>query len=83
MRRKPAGCKTPNRDAYSYTLTASDIKYMKTTLTKIDDMLMYYVNMPENRTGDLTVLGRNFDKLRELADMLDGIKVSIDNVAYI
>lgn len=55
----PAGCKTPAKDREDYCFTMSDIKFMTAQVEKIDAMLSYYINMPENRTGELAVFFRS------------------------
>lgn len=49
----PRGCKTPSRDRDEYTLTKKDAQFMQASALKIWQMLSYYCNMPENRTGEV------------------------------
>ena len=51
--KKPAKCITPKKDRDTYKLTASDLRKLNALLTEANDILSYYINMPENRTGDL------------------------------
>ena len=51
--KKPSKCITPKRDRDAYKLTASDLRKLNALLKEANDMLSYYINMPENRTGDL------------------------------
>jgi len=49
----PTGCRTPKRDRDMYMLTAKDARFMLENANRIWDMLVYYCNMPENRTGEI------------------------------
>lgn len=82
MIKKPEGCKTPNRVCEEYKLTAHDLAYMQRMADKIDLMLGYYINMVENRTGELAVTGNNCDKLQALSEQLEGIKTVLDEINW-
>lgn len=51
--KKPAKCITPKRDRDAYKLTATDLRKLNALVKEANDMLSYYINMPENHTGDL------------------------------
>lgn len=78
--KKPEGCKTPNRNRDEYALTVPDIKFMEKQALKINRMLKYYVNMPENKTGELST--RNYDRMDYLMDILDDIVNTLNGVSY-
>lgn len=81
----PEGCKTPKRDREEYSLTVSDFKFMIEHANKINDMLSYYINMPENGTGDLAIEFRNmnnYELLPTLCGKLDDIMTTLNNVYW-
>lgn len=71
MIKKPAKCKTPARDRMEYKLTAADINNLTKLVNDANAILAYYVNMPENKTGELfATYGDKFDRLCEAIDDL-------------
>lgn len=68
----PKGCKTPKRDRYEYRLNSTDLDFMVSHAEMIWNMLCYYSNMPENRTGTIYIEGdrvsAKFDRLCELIE---------------
>lgn len=80
--KKPRACRTPSRDREEYTLTASDLKAMTQAAETIWDMICYYSNMPENRTGELAIKGQNAERYERLSELLDDIKNEIDWVKW-
>ena len=71
----PKGCKTPKRDRDEYRLTSADLDYMTKAAKEIWDMLVYYCNMPENRTGEIIVEGdKNCEKFENLCGIIEDIK---------
>ena len=76
--KKPAKCKTPARDAMAYKLTAADINNLTKLVREANAILAYYVNMPENRTGELYAAdGARFDLLCEV---VEDLKVSVGDI---
>lgn len=76
--KKPAKCKTPARDAMAYKLTAADINNLTKLVKEANAILAYYVNMPENRTGELYASdGARFDLLCEV---VEDLKVSVGDI---
>ena len=69
----PKGCKTPKRDCEEYRLSASDLNTMTKAAKSIWDMLVYYCNMPENRTGEIVVVN-NDEKFDALCGIIEDIK---------
>lgn len=71
MLKKPTKCKTPARDVMFYKLTAADVNNLTNLVKEANAMLAYYVNMPENKTGELYASdGARFDLLcEEIADL--------------
>lgn len=78
----PTGCKTPKRDRDEYALTKADITFMLNHAIQIENMLIYYNNMAENRTGELEVHGNNSDLLEKLDSVIDNIKLYIGDVSF-
>ena len=77
----PAGCRRPARDRDEYALTARDLEFMAAQAGKIWNMITFYANMPENRTGELTISGSKADAAMEkLAGLLDDIRAALDDV---
>lgn len=82
MMKKPEGCKTPAAIREEYKFTAHDIAYMQRMASKIDLMLGYYINMTENRTGELAVSGSNCDKLEALTEQLESILTALNETNW-
>lgn len=77
----PAGCRQPARDREAYALTARDLEFMAAQAGRVWSMICYYANMPENRTGELTISGSKADAAMEkLAGLLDDIRAALDDV---
>lgn len=69
--KKPIQCKTPTRNQQAYKLTATDIRNLTKLAKEANDILAYYINMPENKTGELVADdGKNFDALCEAVNDL-------------
>lgn len=51
--KKPIQCKTPSRNQQAYKLTATDIRSLAKLVNEANNILAYYINMPENKTGEL------------------------------
>jgi len=79
--KKPEGCKTPTTDREQYNLTVPDLKFIEKQVMKINAMLSYYVNMPENKTGELATV--NTDRLEYLIQQVDDIKTTLENVSWL
>lgn len=81
MRKAPSGCKTPKRDREEYALTKADLTFMIQHAKKIQDMLYYYCNMPENGTGEIEVHGIcNTNKFEELYCMIADIRDNLGSI---
>ena len=81
--KKPNGCKTPTKDREVYNLTASDISFMLKNAKNIWNMIVYYSNMPENKTGEIEMnSARNEQKFDELCETITDIKEALVEVAF-
>lgn len=80
---KPKYCKTPARDSESYVLTATDIKNMTNLAGQIRDMLYYYSNMPENKTGEIYHRLRNMEKFDELCMIVEDIDTVLMEMCWV
>lgn len=78
--KKPTKCTTPKRDRETYSLTARDLKNLLNLVNEAHDILAYYVNMPENKTGVLDTA--RVDELQQLADAIDDLKTTIYDVEW-
>ena len=77
----PKGCKTPKRDRDEYHLTRTDLETMNKAAASIWDMLVYYCNMPENRTGEIEVHGdKNYELFVKLCNTLNSILDDLNNM---
>lgn len=79
--KKPAKCVTPKRDRETYNLNARDLRNLKALVQEANDILSYYINMPENRTGELESTRGN--ELDELQEMITELQVTIDEVNFV
>lgn len=69
--KKPIQCKIPSRNQQAYKLTATDIRNLTKLVNEANNILAYYINMPENKTGELAADdGKNFDSLYEAVNDL-------------
>ena len=76
--KKPIYCKTPIRNQQAYELTATDLRNLTKLVKEADSILSYYINMPENKTGELyTDPGKNFDALYEA---VEDLKNTLDDI---
>ena len=76
--KKPIQCKTPNRNQQAYRLTASDIRNITKLINEANSILAYYINMPENKTGELYAEdGSRFDALCEA---VEDLKTTIEDI---
>lgn len=76
--KKPIQCKTPTRNQQAYKLTATDIRNITKLIKEADSILAYYINMPENKTGELFADdGSSFDALCEA---IEDLKTTIDDI---
>ena len=81
----PQGCKTPKKDRESYDLTTADLRFMIAQVDKIDRMLAYYVNMPENRTGELSLKfnsEKGYNVFEELCRKVDEVQTTLNDVTW-
>lgn len=81
MLNKPAKCVTPKRDREEYNLNARDMRNLISLVKEANDILSYYVNMPENRTGEL-VTTRAAD-LETLSAQITELQATIDWVTWL
>ena len=79
--KKPSKCVTPKRDRDNYRLTAHDMRSLVALVNEANDILAYYINMPENRTGELTTV--QTDMLEELSAQVEELKTTIDEVVWL
>ena len=69
--KKPIQCKTPSRNQMAYKLTATDIRNLTKLINEANSILAYYINMPENKTGELFAeYSSSFDALCDAAEDL-------------
>lgn len=69
--KKPIQCKTPARNQMAYKLTTTDIRNITKLVNEANNILAYYINMPENKTGELFADdGSRFDSLCEAVEDL-------------
>ena len=83
--RVPQGCKTPKSDRDGYALTTADIRFMTAQIEKINDMLSYYVNMPENATGELVIAFRSdkgYDAFTQLIHKTEDVVNTLNDVTW-
>ena len=80
MLKKPAKCTTPKRDRESYRLTASDMRNLNKLIGEANEILSYYINMPENLTGELSTL--QFDGLTKLCEAVEDLKTTLDEIVW-
>lgn len=80
MLKKPAKCTTPKHDRESYRLTASDMRNLNKLIEEANEILSYYINMPENITGELSTL--RFDEMTELCEAVEDLKTTLDEIVW-
>ena len=78
--KKPSKCITPKRDREEYSLTARDLRNLTSLVKEANDILAYYVNMPENETGDLKT--SHTDDLVILRNLVDDLAITLDTVIW-
>lgn len=62
----------------AYKLTATDIRNITKLVNEANNILAYYINMPENKTGELFADdGSRFDALCEA---VEDLKVTLDDI---
>lgn len=76
--KKPIQCKTPSRNQMAYKLTATDICNLTKLIKEADSILAYYINMPENKTGEL--YAEDSSKFDALCEAIDDLKTTIDDI---
>lgn len=81
MMKKPAKCITPKRDREEYNLTARDMHNLINLVKEANDILAYYINMPENKTGELATT--RTDDLQTLYEQIEDLKTTIDWVTWL
>ena len=79
--KKPAKCITPKRIRDQYKLTTRDLRNLISLVKEANDILVYYIDMPENRTGELATTRTG--ELETLSDQIDALKSTIDWVTWL
>ena len=76
--KKPIQCKTPTRNQQAYELTATDLRNITKLVNEANNILAYYINMPENKTGELFAdADSRFDALCEA---IEDLKTTVEDV---
>lgn len=78
---KPRKCTTPKRDREAYKLTATDIRNLTALVKEANDILSYYINMPENRTAELEAA--DSEKFDILYNSVEDLKTTLGWVTMI
>ena len=78
--KKPVKCVTPKRDRDVYNLNARDLKNLLALITEANDILAYYINMPENKTGDLVTT--RVDDIDKLSEQIEDLQHTVDEVRW-
>lgn len=81
MMKKPAKCITPKRDREEYNLTSRDMRNLINLVKEANAILAYYINMPENKTGELATT--RTDELKVLSEQIEDLKNTIDYVTWL
>ena len=76
--KKPIQCKTPSRNQQAYKLTATDISNLTKLVKEANDILAYYINMPENKTGEL--VADYSDKFDALYEAVEELKITLGDI---
>ena len=76
--KKPIQCKTPERNQVAYRLTATDFRNLTKLVNEANSILAYYINMPENKTGELRT--DQFDKFEALYEAVEDLKNTLGDV---
>ena len=78
--KKPAKCVTPKRDREQYSLNARDLRNLLALVKEANDILSYYINMPENTTGVLVT--KRVDELEDLSEQIEDLKNTIYEIEW-
>lgn len=78
--KKPAKCITPKRLREKYALNARDLHNLLALVKEANDMLSYYINMPENWTGELVT--KRLDDIDALSEQIEDLKNTIDEIRW-
>lgn len=78
--KKPAKCITPKRDREQYSLNARDLRNLLALVKEANDILSYYINMPENRTGELVT--KRLDDIDALSELIEDLKNTVDEIRW-
>ena len=76
--KKPVQCKTPTRNQQAYRLTATDIRNITKLVNEANSILAYYINMPENKTGEL--FADDGTRFNALYEAVEDLKVTLDDI---
>lgn len=76
--KKPIQCKTPSRNQQAYKLTATDIRNLTKLIKEADSILAYYINMPENKTGEL--VADDSEKFDALCEAVNDLQTTLNDV---
>ena len=78
--KKPTKCITPKKGREQYRLTARDMRNLIALVKEANNILSFYINMPENQTGELET-GCCL-MLEELSEQIDDLRNTVDNVIW-
>lgn len=73
--KKPIQCTTPSRNQVAYRLTATDFRNLTKLVNEANNILAYYINMPENKTGELRT--DQTDKHGALLEAVEDLKTTL------
>ena len=76
--KKPMQCKTPTRNQMAYRLTATDIRNITKLVKEADSILAYYINMPENKSGEL--YAEDGSRFEELYQAVEDLMTTINDI---
>lgn len=78
MIKKPIQCKTPSRNQQAYKLTATDLRNITKLVNEANSILSYYINMPENKTGEL--IADDCSRYDTLWEAVEDLKTTLGDV---
>ena len=78
--KKPAKCITPKRDREQYSLNARDLRNLLALVKEANDILSYYINMPENTTGDLVT--KRVEDIENLSEQIEDLQNTVNEIMW-
>ena len=78
--KKPVKCITPKRAREQYSLNARDLRNLLALVKEANDILSYYINMPENTTGELVT--KRLDDIDKLSEQIEDLKNTVDEIRW-